>query len=70
MPNTPPASITSRAESSARAAAVPPPRFTGICPISLKNHAVRFCSKYSALATNVTLRFNTSGKKNESDTLR
>ena len=38
----------------------------GICPAARKNQAVFHESKYSALATKVTLRRITSGRKNES----
>jgi hypothetical protein len=66
MPRTPPAFRTSRAAASARSDADPPSRRIGICPAARKNQAVFHESKYSALATKVTLRRITNGKKNES----
>jgi hypothetical protein len=38
----------------------------GIWPTPRKNHAIRLSSKYSALATKVTRRGITSGRKIES----
>src|SRR5690349_7016331 len=66
MPNTPPAASTSPADASARSLALPPSRRIGIWPTPRKNHAVFGSSKYSALATNVTRRRSTSGRKIES----
>src|ERR1700722_2574468 len=66
MPSTPPPFKTSRAAASARSDAEPPSRRIGICPAARKNQAVFQESKYSALATKVTLRRMTNGKKNES----
>src|SRR3954454_6130977 len=67
MPNKPPCSRTSWADSRARRLALPPPRLIGIWPTARKNHAVFLSSKYSALATNVTRRRSTSGRKIESE---
>src|SRR3954468_17581617 len=47
--------------------ALPPPRLIGIWPAARKNHAVFLSSKYSALATKVTRRRMTSGRKIESE---
>ena len=58
------------ADSSALADAGPPPRTTGIWPMALKSQAVLRCSKYSALATNVTRRFSMIGRNTESEKLR
>src|SRR2546423_3858391 len=66
MPNTPPASTTSWADSRARAEADPPPRLMGIWPHARKSHAVYHLSKYSALATYVTRRGTDSGTNHES----
>ena len=52
--------------SSARSLALPPSRRIGIWPTPRKNQAVFGLSKYSALATNVTRRRTTSGRKIES----
>src|SRR3954447_5759247 len=67
MPNRLPDSSTSRADSSARIDAEPPPRLIGIWPTARKNHAVLGSSKYSALATNVIRRRSISGRKIESE---
>src|SRR5579862_6098528 len=66
MPSTPPPFKTSRAAASARSDADPPSRRMGIWPAARKNQAVFHESKYSALATNVTLRLITKGRKKES----
>src|SRR4051812_25231582 len=66
MPNRWPPSSTSAAESSAAMAAEPPVRRIGIWPTARKNHAVFGSSKYSALATKVTRRRSTRGRKIES----
>ena len=63
MPSTPPlvSDVAGRGQGPLRA--LPPSRRMGIWPAARKNHDVFHESKYSALATNVTRRRNTSGQE-------
>jgi hypothetical protein len=72
MPAMPPSRSTRSSVSSAACAALPPDRSTGIVPVLRKNWRISqplipLPEKYSALATNVTRRFTTSGTKIESE---
>ncbi len=66
MAKIPPASSTARAAARAPSLADPPLRRMGIWPTARKNQAVFGSSKYSALATKVTRRRITIGRKIES----
>src|SRR2546421_446493 len=66
MPNSSPASRASAAASIARFQSAPSPRRMGMWPLARKNQATFQLSKYSALATYLTRRGTTRGRKNES----